>query len=99
TALLSWSDVDDETGYEIQREQAHKKRANTWNSTTLVGTNAADDTTFTDASGAKTFRYRVRAFNNSGTSDWSGWAEVTVTDSGGGGGGGDKPCRGKKCNP
>ncbi len=98
TALLNWNDVDGETGYEIQREQAHKKRANTWVNTTLVGTTAADTTSFTDPSGANTFRYRVRAFNNSGASNWSAWDEVTVTG-GGGGGGGDKPCRGKKCNP
>ncbi len=97
TAGLNWTDVASETGYDVQREQAHKKRAGTWNSSTLVGTNAADDTTFTDTSGANIFRYRVRAFNDSGTSAWSGWDEVEVTVTGGGGGGGDKPCRGNRC--
>ncbi len=96
TAGLNWTDVASETGYDVQREQAHKKRAGTWNSSTLVGTNAADDTTFTDTSGANIFRYRVRAFNDSGTSAWSGWDEVEVTVTGGGGGG-DKPCRGNRC--
>ncbi|HEB26708.1 MAG TPA: hypothetical protein ENI05_02875 [Porticoccus sp.] len=107
TASLSWTDVANETGYEIQREQAHKKRANTWNGTAIVGTTSVGDTSLTDESGANTFRYRVRAFNDSGSSAWSGWAEVTVTGGSGGGGngggngggGGDKPCRGKNCSP
>lgn len=99
TATITWLDnSENETGFELQREKKHKKRA-VWQETSLIGTSGADTTSFTDASGTGTFRYRVRAINAVGTSSWSAWSEVTVTDSSGGGGGGnDKPCRGKKCN-
>jgi hypothetical protein len=97
TATITWVDnSDNETNFEVQREKRHKKR-DIWQENTLVGTTGADATSYTDASGTGTFRYRVRAINGVGASDWSAWSEVTVTDSGSGGGGGDKPCRGKKC--
>lgn len=98
TALLSWSDVNDETGYEVQREQAHKKRIGVWQGTTTIATTSVDETSFQDASGEGTFRYRVRSLGVSTSSGWTNWVDVTVTgNSGGGSGGGDKPCRGKKC--
>ncbi len=86
TAGISWGDVADESGYEIEREKA--KRNGGWNGTQIVGSTGADVTTFTDASGTGTFQYRVRAVNAAGVSNWSGWIEVTVTDASGGGGGG-----------
>ncbi|MEM0514809.1 S8 family serine peptidase [Pseudoalteromonas sp. YIC-827] len=103
TAVISWNDVSDESGYELQREKAHKKQAGVWQSTTSIGPLSANQTAFVDASGTGTFRYRLRAFNNSGASNWSSWINIDVTASGGGsggggGGGGDKPCRGKKCS-
>lgn len=103
TVQLSWGNVDNETGFEIEREKAHKKRVGVWVETTLLSSVGVDVTSLIDASGTGTFRYRVRAFNNTYTSEWSGWAEVTVTSAsgggGGGGGGGSKPCRGKNCSP
>ncbi|WP_105189257.1 S8 family serine peptidase [Pseudoalteromonas sp. T1lg48] len=97
TAQLSWNDVSGESGYELQREKAHKKLAGVWQSSTSIGPISADQTAIVDASGTGTFRYRLRAFNNSGASSWSSWVSVEVTESGGGSGG-DKPCRGKKCS-
>ncbi len=100
TADIIWLDNSaNETGFEVQRETKHKKR-DSWNGATVVAVTAADQTSATDTSGSGTFRYRVRAANGAGVSDWSVWAEVTTTSGGGGGGGGGggtKPCRGKKC--
>jgi hypothetical protein len=94
TATITWVDnSDNETGFELQREKRHKKRA-VWQETTLVATSGPDTNSYTDASGTGTFRYRIRAINAAGASSWSTWSEVTVSDAGGG----DKPCRGKKCN-
>ncbi len=96
TADIVWLDNSaDETGFEVQRETKHKKR-DSWNGATVVAITTKDKTSATDTSGTGTFRYRVRAANEAGVSDWSVWAEVTI-NSGGGGGGGTKPCRGKKC--
>jgi hypothetical protein len=90
-ALLTWSASAGADGYEIRRETRHKKR-DTWNGTATVGTANADTTSFNDTSGAGTFRYQVRAVSSAGSSNWSPWAVVTVTDSSGGGGrgGGNK---------
>ena len=90
SADLVWVDVADEDTYELQREKAHKQRADTWTSTTRLSV-VAGTTSFNDPVGSGTFRYRIRAANGSGASDWSTWKEVTVTDSGGGGG--------DKCHP
>jgi hypothetical protein len=90
-ATVAWSGSAGAGGYEIRRETKHKKR-NTWNGTATVGTTGANTTSFDDASGAGTFRYQVRAVSSAGSSAWSPWAIVTVTDSSGGGrkGGGNK---------
>lgn len=92
TAALTWTDSANETGYEVERESLHKKRA-TWVGNSLIATPGKDATSLTDSSGTGTYRYRIRAVNGAGASDWSGWREVTVTEtsgSGGGGGGGTK---------
>jgi hypothetical protein len=65
-----------------------------------VATTGPGVTGIVDPSGAGTFRYRVRAFNAVGSSAWSAWAEVTVTDTvSGGGGGGGPDCTTKPNNP
>lgn len=98
SATFSWTDnSNNEDGFEVQREKAHKKRAGVWTGTTLVGSVSEDATSITDSSGSGTFRYRVRAFNSGGASDWSLWKVVAVTDSSGGGGGNGGG--GGKCKP
>ncbi len=95
TATVQWVDKStDETGFEVEREKQNRKLA--WKGAAIIGTTGANVTQLTDASGTGVFRYRVRALNGAGASNWSGWAEVTVTDAGGGGGGGGG---GKPCNP
>jgi len=76
---LTWLDTENEGNYEIQRETKHKRR-NRWNGTTIVATLGADTTHFTDNTGSGTFRYRIRALNSAGTSAWSAWSQVSVTN-------------------
>ena len=94
-AFFAWSASAGADGYEIRRETRQKKR-DAWNGTATVGTADADKTSFNDASGAGTFRYQVRAVSSAGSSDWSSWAVVTVTDSSGDGGRGGGNKRSKK---
>jgi hypothetical protein len=76
TVTVSWSDNSgDESGFEVQREK--KGNGNKCGSTTTVANVGANVTSTTDAPGTGTFRYRVRAYNGNGSSDWSGWAQVT----------------------
>jgi serine protease len=95
---LSWNDSSaNEAGFQLERQKQHKNGSR-WISSTLLSTVGADVTATTDAPGSGTFRYRVQAYNDAGSSAWSSWVTVDVTASGGGGGGGSpKPCHGKKC--
>ena len=101
TAKISWTDVENETGYDVQREKKHKKRES-WSGLTIVGSTGDDVVLLTDASGTGTFRWRVRSKNDAGSSDWSALVEKVVTDNSGSGDGGGgkppKPCRGNNCN-
>ncbi len=85
TATINWQDnSDNETQFEIEQESLHPKNGQ-WRNLQLVGSVGRDITSFIDNSGAGTFRYRVRAINALGSSTWSNWGEVTVTDSSSGG--------------
>ncbi len=100
TAELSWTDAsDNETAFDVQREQQHKNGR--WQSLQVVATVGADVQSYVDSSGEGTFRYRVRATNAQGNSAWTDWSLVAITAADGGdngnGGGNDKPCRGNKC--
>ena len=98
SAALSWADnSDNETSFEVVRENWHQKRRR-WRSTTTIATTDANVASVVDSSGTGLYRYRVRASNAAGASAYSNWAEVTVT-SAGGGGGGNGGCKGgpKKC--
>jgi peptidyl-Asp metalloendopeptidase len=76
-ATVSWTNVENETGYEVVRETKNTKR-NTWGSanTTRVG---ADQTSLTQSLSAGTYRYRVRATGISGNSAYTVSKEFTVT--------------------
>lgn len=96
---LTWNDnLDNESGFDIQRQKYNTKRKR-WVSTTTVSTAGVDNTEHSDSPGNGTFRYRVRSGNAAGTSEWTACVSIVVTTSGGGGtgGGSGKPCRGKKC--
>lgn len=84
-AVVSWSASAAADGYEVRRESKHKKR-NTWNGATTVGSTGPNTFSLDDASGTGTFRYRVRALNGAGASQWTGWVVATVTNTSGGGG-------------
>ena len=86
-AALSWSDVADETGYQIERQKFNSRKGN-WASTTLIAT-GLNTVSYTDSPGSGTFRYRLRAVNAVGQSSWTGYQQVTLSGSTGGG-------RGKK---
>jgi subtilisin family serine protease len=75
TVRLTWQDNSTaENGFDIQRE---KKVGNNWTNTTSFGA-PADAMSFSDAPGRGTFRYRVRAWNTIGASDWTDWKSVTM---------------------
>lgn len=89
-ALVTWADhSDNETGFDLERETQHPKNGK-WVSLTTLST-GADTPYLTDETGAGSFRYRVRASNAFGASDWTGWQTVTVTDASGGSSGGGGP--------
>lgn len=84
TAAVTWSDYNGLV--ELQREKLHVKRG-VWQSLSTVWIGSG--TSYTDASGAGTFHYRVGAVLADSSVVWSDWsAAVEVTSSGGGGKGG-----------
>ena len=93
TATLFWDDSDAEQSYLLQRQQQNRRKWSGWSDTATL---AADQISYLDSSGTGTYRYRIRAENGLGVSDWSTSAEVIVSDSSGSDGSA-KPCRGKKC--
>jgi hypothetical protein len=73
---IVWVDrSSNETGFEIQRQTHITSKLVL---TATVGTTGADATSFVDTCGVGKFSYRVRAFNDFGTSSWSKWVSVTV---------------------
>lgn len=91
SVTLTWADnADDEDGVEVAREEQH--RNGRWRTAQVVTVTDADVDSFTDAPGAGTFRYTVRAFNDAGTSDAISTTVDVTSDSASSGGGG-------KCHP
>jgi peptidyl-Asp metalloendopeptidase len=97
-ATVAWSDVTNETAYEVMRETRNPKNGR-WTATLLpVG---ADMTSLMESLSPGTYRYAVRALNASGVSEWTtaGCAECgsdgafTVVSSDGGGTKGGKPAK------
>jgi len=76
-AALSWfDDSNNESGFQIQREK--RNGGGRWSNLTVFDI-AANEQSLIDASGAGTFRYRISAWNSTGSSPWSEWVSVTVT--------------------
>ncbi len=83
TATVIWNhDGLDLTKFELQRQKAHKKRANTWTET--VGLPDADKASreIIDNSGTGTFRYSIRAMNETVGSNWQYSQSEEITGSG-----------------
>jgi len=90
TASIGWGYTDESaSSFKIERRKLNRRG---WGGATLVSTLPSSSLSYIDSSGKGTFAYRVNAANESGSTDWSAWVEVTVTDStkGGGSGGGGK---------
>lgn len=72
---IVWVDnSNDEDGFQVQRET--KGSRNKWVNQQTIADVGANVTSTTDSPGAGTFRYRVRAYNGNGASNWSGWAQI-----------------------
>src|SRR5690606_5478704 len=71
---VSWTDVAEETGYELERRQGS---GGSWLGVASTG---ANQTTFADTglTANTEYRYRIRAFNDAGFSDYS-TEELVVT--------------------
>jgi hypothetical protein len=75
-ARLDWTDNSNfEAKFLVQRQQ---KVANKWVNTTAVGNPAKNAVTFTNAPGAGTWRYRIRANSTAGNSLFTPWKIVTL---------------------
>ena len=94
--MLSWIDYsDDETSFEIEREKQFN--VSRFRATTIVATLGENTQAYVDASGKGTYRYRVRALNSAGSSDWTAWSDEVVVTNDNDNNNGLKPCRGNKC--
>ncbi len=70
-ASVLWSDAsNNELGFELERDPAFPARV-------LLGSNV---TGYLDNCGPGTLRYRVRAYNNAGYSQWTEWTTVQVAE-------------------
>lgn len=63
------------TGYQIQRM---KKRDGQWKQRTVVARLGPKTTQFKNTPGTGTWRYRIKAFNANGSSNWSPWKVGTI---------------------
>jgi subtilisin family serine protease len=76
-AAISWVDKsDNEQGFQLQREK--RNGGGKWGNLKTLDI-AADQISLLDASGSGTFRYRISAWNNAGSSAWTEWVQVTVS--------------------
>lgn len=77
-ARITWTDLPNETDWDVQREE---KVGGVWGSRTTVASSLPQDTTsYDDAAGFGTFRYRIRAHNSAGNSPWSAWRNRNLVD-------------------
>lgn len=74
-ASLRWTDnSDNETGFEVQRERLSN---GSWVEQATF-TVASDVVTYEDQPGVGTYRYRVRAVNTVGPSEYTGWSQAVA---------------------
>ena len=74
-ARVAWSDnSNNEAGFTVIRET---QSGSSWINA-VTTTTTANATSYVDAPGVGTFRYRVRATNSAGSSAYTGWTQVTV---------------------
>lgn len=79
TAAFSWADRSDfEANYEVQRERSTGGFNGPWTGTITFPPLPANATAFSDRPGPATWRYRIRALNAGGGSDWSSWFVIQV---------------------
>lgn len=96
---LSWFDVSSEDYYELQVSK--KARGNRWGAYSANVLNpdgsdiAADTSEFTHSPGDGTFRYRLRATNSAGSSEWVTSDQIKVSS----GDDGDSDSGNTKCHP
>lgn len=77
-ARINWTDLPNETEWDVQREE---KVGGVWGDRTTVASGLAQDTTsYDDAAGFGTFRYRIRARNAAGNSPWTAWRNRKLVD-------------------
>lgn len=82
---LSWSDTSGtESGYEVERKTG---ASGTYRQIASVGANRVDWAD-TDLSASTTYTYRIRAYNGTGVSAYSGESTARTPEPSGGGGGG-----------
>jgi hypothetical protein len=73
---VQWADnSSNEDGFRVERET---KVGSNWTALTTVATVGMNVTETIDAPGTGTFRYRVQAFNASGSSAWSAWKQIKL---------------------
>ena len=90
--IISWNTAQDASEYSLERQKQHPKNGK-WNGLTTI---TAVTTPYTDQPGSSgTYRYRLIAHNQYGTSAPTSWVEVSVVDGSSGGGKGNNG-RGKK---
>lgn len=81
TATIDWYHAGSNiTGFELQRQKAHKKRPNSWTETVYLNPAAEVDRSRIDDSGAGTFRYGIRAINQTVASDWTFSLNTVITN-------------------
>lgn len=68
TATVSWTDVANESYYEIFRETLNTKNGRWGSATTLMA--PADSTSLVETLSSGTYRYKVRAVGGNGNSNW-----------------------------
>jgi hypothetical protein len=71
SARVQWAGVERARTYRVERSPAFSDGVKTFE---------ASVTSFVDASGAGTFRYRVRAIGEGGSSGYSDWSQIVVRD-------------------
>ncbi len=77
-ARVTWTDLPNEDEWDVERME--KIDGSYTNRTIVASALPANTTSYDDAAGFGTFRYRVRARNTAGTSQWSQWRVRVLKD-------------------